>query len=85
MTDTLGRTFVVGIPGELNEDERRQLDAAGVRWQGRYEVLREDWQADSDTTPWTTRQVVRVAAGDPESAARQVTDVLGRPASLDAA
>ena len=84
MTDTLGRSFVVGIPGELSDDERRQLDAAGVRWQGRYDVLREGWQGDSDTTPWITRQVVRVEAGDPDTAARRVTDVLGRPASLNA-
>lgn len=84
MIDTSGRTFVVGVPGELSEDERRQLDAAGVRWQGRYDVLREGWQGDSDTTPWISRQVVRVEAGDAASAARHVTDVLGRPASLDA-
>ena len=84
MTDTSGRSFVVGIPGELNDDERRQLHAAGVRWQGRYDVLRADWQGDSDTTPWVTRQVVRVEAGDPDSAARHVTDVLGRQATLSA-
>lgn len=83
MTDTLGRSFVVGIPGELSEDERRQLDAAGVRWQGSYEVLREGWQGDTDTTPWTTRHVVRVEAGDPGTAAEHVTELLGRPASLN--
>lgn len=84
MTNTAGRSFVVGVPGELSDNELRQLNTAGVRWKGSYDSLREGWQGDSDTTPWTTRQVVDVEAGDPEAAVKQVADLLGRPASLDA-
>lgn len=84
MTDTAGRSFVVGVPGELSDDERRQLNASEVQWKGRYEVLRAGWQVDGDTTPWATRHVLNVQAEDPGAAVKRVTDVLGRPASLDA-
>jgi hypothetical protein len=83
MTDAMRRSFFVGVTDELSDDEHRRLDAAGVRWKGSYDVLREGWQDETDTTPWTTRHVVSVEAGDADAAVKQVVDVLGRPASVD--
>lgn len=78
MTATAGRPYVVGISGDITRDERLQLEAAGFRWKGSYDVLREGWEREIDTTPWTTRHVVQVAAQDADAAVQQVTATLGR-------
>ncbi len=83
-----GRTYVVGIPGDMSPEARLRLDAAGVRWRGRYDVLREGWEREPDGTPWIVRHVVQVAAADADSAVRQVADALGASearAGMDAA
>lgn len=79
MSATAGRAYVVGIPGDISPEERLRLDAAGFQWKGSYDVLREGWERDVDTTPWISRHVVQVAAGDPDAAVQQVADTLGRP------
>ena len=74
-----GRTFLVGFPGDISAEARLRLEAAGVRWKGSYDVLRERWERDIDTTPWTVRHVLQVAAHDADAAVQQVADALGQP------
>lgn len=79
MSDTAaGRTFVVGIPGDISPQTRQQLDAAGIRWKGSYDVLRTGWEREIDTTPWMVRHVVQVAATDADAAVQHVADALGQ-------
>jgi hypothetical protein len=73
-----GRPFLVGIPGDISAEARLRLDAAGLRWRGSYDVLREQWERDIDSTPWTVRHVVQVAANDADAAVQQVADALGQ-------
>jgi hypothetical protein len=75
---TPGRTYVVGITGDISPEARVQLDASGMRWTGSYDVLREGWSPGTDTTPWMLRHVVQVMAGDADAAVQQVADALGR-------
>ena len=89
MSDTsAARSFVVGIPGDISPEARLQLGAAGVQWKGSYDVLREGWEREPDTTPWMVRHVVEVAAENADAAVQQVADALGQSdhgAGMDAA
>ena len=75
---TPGRTFVVGITGDMSPEARVQLDASGIRWTGSYDVLREGCNPGTDTTPWMLRHVVQVMAEDADAAVQRVADALGR-------
>ncbi len=74
-----GRTFLVGVPADMGAEARIRLGAAGIRWKGSYDVLRERWEREMDTTPWTVRHVVQVTADDADSAVQQVAEALGEP------
>lgn len=56
----------------------RELEAAGIRWRGAYEVLRSGWSDDLDVTPWMTRNVLEVGADDAAAAKEHVATTLGR-------
>ena len=63
--------------------DHRQLDAAGVRWSGSYDVLVEGWSDEIDLGPWQRRQGLRVNAPDAESAKDAVATALRRPDLVD--
>jgi len=81
MSDTVQRPLIVEFSGDISDEDSDRLAAAGIRWRGAYDALREDWRQDwrdDDLTPWTTRQVVEVKAGTADAARQRVAEALGR-------
>ena len=68
----------MGVPAEIPLRDPRELEAAGIRWRGAFEVLRDGWSDDMEVNPWLTRNVLEVGADDIAAAKEHVATTLGR-------